>query len=296
MKKFFTIDRDDMKKLIKREAGSFVGVTLGTLLVCFAIAALVEPYRFPNTGLTGIALITNYLWGISPVWVLTAGNWLLLLFAWKTLSPRFAMWTLYNSILTSVALPLFEMYPYPLIQNPILATLLGGAVTGLGMGILFREGASSGGMDVAAAAAKKILGMDIGTASFFVNVVILASSLVAVDLERVLLGALCLYVESVTLDSVLKSFDRRMQMTIISSRPDEISRFVMDSLSRTATLVTAKGAYSRAPIEMIVVILTRRQSMELRRFIYQIDPAAFVIMSDVAEVVGEGFKRPDADA
>ncbi len=296
MKKFFGVDRANLKELIKREAGSFVGVTVGTLLVCFAIAALVEPYRFANTGLTGIALITNYLWGISPVWVLTAGNLLLLLCGWKALSPRFAAWTLYNSILTSVALPLFEMYPYPLIQNPILATLLGGAVAGLGMGILFREGASSGGMDVAAAAAKKILGMDIGTASFFVNVMILASSLVAVDLERVLLGALCLYVESVTLDSVLKSFDRRTQMTIISSRPDEISRFVMNSLDRTATLVSAKGAYSRAPIEMMVVILTRRQSMELRRFIYQVDPEAFVIMSGVTEVLGEGFKSPDADA
>ncbi len=296
MVKFFKIDRTSVRELIKREAASFVGVTVGTLLVCFAIAALVEPYRFANTGLTGIALITNYLWGISPVWVLTAGNWLLLLCGWKALSPRFAVWTLYNSILTSVALPLFEMYHYPLIQNPILATLLGGAVAGLGMGILFREGASSGGMDVAAAVAKKRLGMDIGTASFIVNLMILASSLVAVDLERVLLGGLCLYVESVTLDSVLKSFDRRTQMTIISSRPGEISRFIMDSLDRTATLVSARGAYSRAPIEMMVVILTRRQSMDLRRFIYQVDPAAFVIMSDVTEVVGEGFKRPDEDA
>ncbi len=282
--------------LVKREAGSFVRVTLGTLLICFTIAALLEPYRFANTGVTGLALISNYLWGISPAWVLTAGNALLLLWGWKALSPRFALWTVYNTVLTSAALPLFEMYRYPMIQNPILATLLGGVFGGLGMGILFREGASSGGMDVVAVAAKKRWGLDVGTASFFTNLLILASSLAAVDLERVLLGGLCLYVESVTIDYVLKSFDRRTQMTIVSAKPDEITRFILETLERSATLISAKGAYRRAPMDVVMVILTRRQSIELKRFVREIDPAAFVIMSDVSEVVGEGFKRWDADS
>lgn len=290
------MNRERAWNLVKRETESLIRVTLGTLLICFTIAALLEPYRFANTGVTGLALISNYLWGISPVWVLTAGNALLLLWGWKALSPRFALWTVYNTVLTSAALPLFEMYHYPMIQNPILATLLGGVLGGLGMGILFREGASSGGMDVVAVAAKKRWGLDVGTASFFTNLLILASSLVAVDLERVLLGGLCLYVESVTIDSVLKSFDRRTQMTIVSGKTDEITRFILETLERSATLISAKGAYRRAPMDVVMVILTRRQSIDLKRFVREIDPAAFVIMSDVSEVVGEGFKRWDADS
>lgn len=280
-----------LRAACRRELGTFLNVTVGTLLICLCIAALIEPYQFASTGVTGVGLITNYLWGISPVWVLTGGNALLLAWGWKALSPRFALWTLYNTLLTSLALPLFEMFRYPLISNTILAALFGGVVGGLGMGILFREGASSGGMDVAAAVAKKRWGVDVGSASFFVNVGILVLSFVAVDFERILMGAFSLYVESVVIDWVIKSFDRRTQVMVISGKTDEITRFIMDSLERTATLVAAKGAYRRAPMEMVMVILTRRQAVELKRFVRSIDPAAFLILSDVSEVVGEGFKK-----
>ena len=119
-------------------------------------------------------------------------------------------------------------------------------------------------------------------------------SFVAVDFERILMGALSLYVESVVIDWVIKSFDRRTQVMVISGKPDEIVRFIMDSLERTATLVAAKGAYRRAPMEMVMVILTRRQAVELKRFVRSIDPTAFLILSDVSEVVGEGFKKWEA--
>ena len=121
-----------LRAACRRELGTFLNVTFGTLLICLCIAALIEPYQFASTGVTGVGLITNYLWGISPVWVLTGGNALLLAWGWKALSPRFALWTLYNTLLTSLALPLFEMFRYPLISNTILAALFGGVVGGLG--------------------------------------------------------------------------------------------------------------------------------------------------------------------
>jgi len=282
--------------IIRRELVPFLGMTAGTLLVCLGVAGLIEPYRFASSGVTGLALIPSYLWGLRPVWIITAGNALLLLWGWKALSPRFALWTLYNTALTFAALPLFESLSYPLMNSPILAALFGGVVGGLGMGIMFRQGGSSGGMDVVAAVAKKRWGLDVGAASFFVNIAVLAASLVAVDLERVLLGGLNLYVEAVTIDWVLRSFDRRTQMTIISPKSDEIAAFIMDSLDRTATLISARGAYLRLPTEMVMVILTRRQSVELKRFVREVDRNAFIIMGDVSEVVGEGFKKWEADA
>lgn len=117
-----------LRAACRRELATFLNVTVGTLLICLCIAALIEPYQFASTGVTGVGLITNYLWGISPVWVLTGGNALLLAWGWKALSPRFALWTLYNTLLTTLALPLFEMFRYPLISNTILAALFGGVV------------------------------------------------------------------------------------------------------------------------------------------------------------------------
>ena len=288
---FFSREKEALKECVKREFMPFCCITAGTLLLCLSIAALVEPYRFASAGVTGLALIPSYLWGLPPVWILTAGNVLLLIWGWKALSPRFALWTVYNTVLTSLALPLLETVRYPLMSDPILAALFGGVVGGLGMGIMFREGGSSGGMDVVAAVAKKRWGVDVGAASFYVNVGVLLLSFAAVDLEHVLLGGLNLYVESVTIDWVIRSFDRRTQLTIISEKAGEIAEFIVKSLDRTATLISARGAYRRIPGDMVMVILTRRQSVELKRFVRSVDRRAFVIMADVSEVVGEGFKK-----
>lgn len=285
-----------LKNIVMREFMPFLSITSGTLLVCLGLAAMVEPYRFAGSGVTGIALIPSYLWGLPPVYVIAVANAALLLWGWKALSKRFALWTLYNTLLTTLVLPAFESVRYPLMSSPILAALFGGVISGLGMGIMFRDGGSSGGMDVVAAVAKKRWGVEVGAASFFVNVAVLLLSLVAVSLEQVLLGGLYLYVESEMIDTVLNSFDRRTQMTVVSARTEEIVRFVLESLDRTATLISAQGAYRRTQMNMIMIVLTRRQSVELKRFVKAVDPTAFVIMGEVSEVLGEGFKKWDSDA
>lgn len=233
----------------------------GTLLTCFAVVALTVPYQFAGGGVLGLALISNYAWGISPAWVLSVGNAVLLLWGWKALSLRFALWTLYVTVLTSVAIPVFELFQYPVIGNTILAALLAGAVGGVGFGMLFRVGASSGGTDVIVMVARKRWGVDIGSMSFYINVVILFASFVVVDIEKILMGGLLLYVETVTIDRVLKSFDRRSQVLIISKRTQDIADFILNELDRSATIIPAKGAYSDRPHDMLLVVLTRRQTV-----------------------------------
>lgn len=277
--------------LFRRERRSFVIVTIGTLLICFSLEALVIPYQFAGAGVTGIGLITNYLWGWSPAWIIGLGNAALLLWSWKALSLRFALWTVYVTTLTTLALPFFGMFHYPVLNNEILAAALCGVVDGIGCGLLFQEGASSGGTDVVVMAAKKRWGVDVGSGSFWLNIIILFASLIAVDLEKVLMGGLFLYVDSVTIDTVLKSFDRRTQVLIISTHSRQIADFIMGQLDRSATILPGRGAYSGRETNMLLAVMTRRQSVELKRFVSGIDPQAFIILSDVTEVVGLGFKR-----
>lgn len=257
----------------------------------FALAALTIPYRFAGAGLAGAALLARYVLDISPAWIIAAGNILLLAWGWRVLSPRFVLWTLYVSIVASGAVAFFEFFSYPLLGNTLLAALLAGVCSGLGIGMVFRVGASTGGTDVIVLAARKRWGVDAGMFSFWVNIAILLMSWFAVDLEQLLMGGVLLYAESITIDSVIKSFDRRKQVTVITSRVEDVKRFILHDLENSATIFSGEGAYTGEDRTMILTVLNRRQAMELKLFTVSVDPRAFIIMADVAEVVGEGFKH-----
>ena len=126
--------------IVRAEWGTFWYATLGTVLMNFSIVALVIPYRFAGAGLSGIALLTRYVFDISPAWVIAVGNVLLLTWGWRVLSPRFVMWTLYVSLLSSGAVAFFELFSYPVLANNFLAALLAGVCSGIGMGLVFRVG------------------------------------------------------------------------------------------------------------------------------------------------------------
>ena len=186
--------------------------------------------------------------------------------------------------------PFFEWFRYPVIENTLLAAIFSGVVSGVGFGMLFRVDACSGGTDVVVMAAKKRWGVDVGAMSFYINIVILLGSFAVVTLEQMLLGAFLLYIETMVIDNVVRSFHRRTQILVISARHREIAGFIMTELERSATLIPATGAYRGASVEMLLVVLPRRQVPPLKRFIASVDPSAFVILSEVSEVVGEGFK------
>ena len=280
-----------LKQFLQREWLTIIYTTIGTIIISFALVALIMPYRFASAGLTGIALISHYALNISPAWIIAIGNTVLLLWGWKVLSPRFVIWTFYVSILMTVSVMFFELFTYPLIQNVFLAAILGGVLGGLGMGLIFLGGGSSGGTDIIVMAARKKYGIDVGMYSFYINMGILLASWFVVDLEQLLMGGVLLYIESLTIDNVLKSFDRRKQLMIITQKPGEVKRFIIEELDRSTTIIDARGAYSGEPKNMIMVVLTRRQAMELKRHVVSIDPMTFIILSDVAEVVGDGFKH-----
>lgn len=281
----------DLRALVRHEGSTFVSVTLGTIITCFAVVALTVPYKFAGCGVTGIALITTYVWGISPVWVITASNVLLLLWGWRALSLRFALWTAYVSALTSLIMPLFERFHYPMMHNTVLAAIFCGMVGGLGYGMMFRVGASSGGTDVVVMVARKRWNTEVGQFSFYVNMIILIMNVFVLDFEQLMLGVLVLYVETLMIDNVVRSFNRRIQVTVVSGQSAIIKDYVLKDLERSATVIPARGAFTGTACEMLIIVLNRRQVALLRQFIAGIDPRAFVVFSDVSEVVGEGFHR-----
>ena len=275
---------------LRREGKTFALVTAGTIVMCTGIVAFTLPYRFPDVGVTGLAVLSNYLWGISPSWIIGAANGLLFLWAWRGLSPRFVGWSAYSVVLTTAALEILKVFPYPHLSEPLLAAVLGGVVKGLGIGLVFLAGASTGGTDIIVVSLRKRFGIDVGGYSYYLNAVILFLSAFVIGLENALYGLLSMYAVGVVMDGVLKSFDRRKQVFVITAEMEAVRRFVTEDLHKGVTLLHGTGGYTGQERTVLMSFMTQRQTVELKRFLASLDPQAFMAVGDASEVVGQGFK------
>ena len=274
----------------RKELPTFALMTFGTLIVAFGIMSLTIPYRLPDSGVSGIAVLTNYAFGISPAWVVGVANIILLAWGMKELSVRFVGWTVYAVTLLTALLKLFEGIPYPHLDELLLVAILAGAVRGLGGGLVLRSGGSLGGTDILVVALRKRYGIEVGRFTFYINLVILGVSVFIVGLEGAIYGLVSIFVNGVVLDNVLRSFDRRRQVFVISNRPKEIADFIIRELHRGVTILHGEGGFTHEDRPALLCVLTPRQTMDLKRFLSVNDPKAFMIVSDASEVLGRGFK------
>lgn len=275
---------------VKKEWGAFLAVTAGVSLQALAVVLFVLPNRFPDLGVSGIAVLSNYVFGISPAWVILAANGLLMIWAWKELSPRFVLWTAWAVVLFSLLLKAFEFVPVPVIGDKFMAAMVSGAIRGLGAGMVFRVGGSTGGLDIPGMALRKRYGIEMGQFSIYINMGILALSFFVVGLESAIYGAVGLYVFGIVLDNTTRSFDRRKQAFIITHIPDEVSAYINLTLHRGVTRLDGMGGYSKQPRPVLLTLLEPRQAMQLKKFLAEHDPTAFMSVVEASEVLGKGFK------
>ncbi len=276
---------------VRREMPAFFFVTFGTAVVAFGIMSLTIPYRFPDSGVSGIAVLTNYTFGVSPAWVVAVLNAVLVVWGLRELSTRFVAWTIYSVILLSILLKVFEGIPSPDLDERLLVAILAGVVKGLGGGLVLRAGGSLGGTDIIVIALRKRYGIEVGRFTFYINLAILSVSVAVVGLEGAIYGLVSIFSNGLVMDNVLRSFDRRRQVFVISSTPDEVSSFITEELRRGVTILYGEGGYTQASRRVIFCLLTPRQTMDLKRFLSSHDPGAFMVVSDASEVVGRGFKK-----
>ena len=275
---------------VKEEWRAFVAVTAGVSLQALAVVLFVLPNRFPDLGVSGIAVLSNYVFGISPAWVILAANTLHMIWAWKELSPRFVLWTAWAVVLFSLLLKAFEFVPVPVIGDKFMAAMVSGVIRGLGAGMVFRVGGSTGGLDIPGMALRKRYGIEMGQFSIYINMGILALSFFVVGLESAIYGAVGLYVFGIVLDNTTRSFDRRKQAFIITHIPDEVSAYINLTLHRGVTRLDGMGGYSKQPRPVLLTLLEPRQAMQLKKFLAENDPTAFMSVVEASEVLGKGFK------
>lgn len=276
--------------LTRHELPAILSITLGTLFYAYGIMAIIRPIRLPDAGLTGIALLSHYLFHISPAWVVAGGNLLLMKWSWGHFSPRFTILSSYSILLLTLSLSLMEHLPPLDLPDIFLMTILGGFCKGLGIGLIFRVGASQGGIDIIVMALRRRYGVEIGQYSFYINFLILCFSGFFLGLRGTIYGAVSVYVAGLVIDQVLHAYDRRKQVLVITKAHEATRSFIIHQLRQGVTLLQAQGGYSLQPMPVLLSLLSMRQGVLLKQFLAEIDPHAFMAVSDATEVLGHGFK------
>ena len=266
-------------------------ITLGAVIYALAFDWFVAPNQIAMGGVTGLAQIVNALVPVLPVGVLSIlVNVPLFLAGWRLLGGRLLVSSLYAMAVSSLAIDVIAwMHTFP-PMDPILATLYGGAGMGVGLGLVFSQGATTGGTDIIGKLLKlKFPWLPIGKLVMIPDmVVVILAAVVFGTVNAALYGLIQMYLLSKVMDVILYGWDTSRVAYIITDRWEETVQGLLD-MNRGVTLLQGKGAYTGAEKQVLLVAFRQREIVPIKRMLREIDPKAFFIVCDAHEILGEGF-------
>ncbi|MEG0177598.1 YitT family protein [Anaerorhabdus sp.] len=264
-------------------------VILGNILIAFGVAVFILPYNILSGGLAGLGIALQPLIHIDPLLFVNIFTIGLFLVGTALLGKNFAFKTLISSIVYPVALLWFKGR-FMIDVDPLLASLYGGLLTGIGAGIAMRTGASTGGINVVTMILHKYTTCSLATLVLIIDAVTVGLGLFSMGIESVLIGFIAVWTASQAVDKVLMmGLQDAKAVQIISPRYQEISDAIHEKMVRGTTLLHAEGGYSHDVQKVVLTVVSKNQYRDLTRLVNDIDPNAFIVMSDTNEVKGLGF-------
>ncbi len=278
-----------MKIRLLRE---YIFIFIGVLLTAVGLDMFLVPNKIAAGGVSGIATIVYYAARFPVGLTMLIINVPLFLIGIRKLGVGFGIRSLFGTVAISLAVDLLApVLPVP-TRDPLLASIYGGIVTGIGIGIVFRNGGTTGGTDLAAAIINNYMKMSVGVVLFMIDAcVIAAAGITFKSAELALYALLTIFLTSRVIDMVQEGFGYAKAALIISDRPREISEAILIQMDRGVTTLKGKGMYTGIDRDVVFSVVTRAEISILKKLVHSIDPKAFVILTDVHEVLGEGFKR-----
>jgi len=279
------------RPVIKRNRiGIYLLRTLGAALAAFAISVFFTPNKIVNGGVSGVATMLHYTTGLSTGLGFAIINFTLLAIGLKVLGKDFVIRTVYVSGILSVFVELFSYIPTPDIDI-ILASLFGAVIYGVGLGIAFATGASSGGTDILGRLLQwKFPSMPIGKVLLIVDGLIIAASIVVFgEINLTLYGVITLSVSTTAIDWIIAKLNFSRIAFVITDKGEEISEKLVSTSPRGVTLIDVKGAYSHENKKMLFCALKDGEVEAFQKKILEIDETAFVVFSESQKIVGNGF-------
>ena len=275
---------------MKNKILDILGILFGNFLLAVSVAYFVLPFDILSGGVAGISIITKGLWGWSPtvtIDVLVIG---LFIIGAIVLGKEFALKTALSSLVYPFFLEFLVRLPVKLEIDALMAVVFGGLIAGLGVGIAFRHDASTGGTDIVSLIANKYLGVQVSTAVMVTDGIITLRGLIAYGMQDVLMGIIYIYASGVAINKVMvPKTNEAVALYIITDKKKDICEYIHNVISRGTTLLHGKGGFTEQDKDIILTVVSKNQYMHLSNYIDQVDPYAFVIVSDAKEIKGEGF-------
>lgn len=278
---------------MKINSKEFLLLNVGTVLTIIGVYFFKFPNNFSTGGVTGIAIIVaHFLPGVSTSTFTTIANMLLLIVGFIFIGKGFSAKTVYASLLLSAGLTLLEYFcpmTGPLTNEPLLELIFAVGLPGFGSALLFNIEASTGGTDIVAMLMKKYTSMNIGRALFICDILVVVTATFVFGIQTGLFSMLGLLIKSLMIDSVIESINQHKYLHIICSDPEPICDYIVKTLHRGATVTEAVGVYTHQHKYIIYTAMNRPQAINLRRFVRQVEPHAFTLITNTSEIIGKGF-------
>jgi uncharacterized membrane-anchored protein YitT (DUF2179 family) len=263
----------------------------GSLLIALSFNLFLVPLGIASGGVSGISILVNRLTGIPPAFIQWGLNVPLFVLGLWLLGKRFALKTALGSFVLPLFVLLTSQWPPP-TNNAMLAAIYGGIGVGAGLGLVFRGQGSTGGLDLAAQLLHRFTGIRLGLAVACFDGLVIAAAGVLIAPENALYALVGLFVTTKTIDFVQTGLSISKVAFIITDRPDGIAQVVLHDLDRGLTRLDGRGGFTGEERAVLMVVVGRGEVSKLKQLVRMADASAFVIISDTAEVLGEGFNLP----
>ena len=290
-----------------RNLQDFVGIIIGCIIFAISYAWFLIPFKVAPGGVGGIATLLHHLFGFPAGISMIVINIPLFILAWIYLGKQFGFKSFFGMAVGSLLIDfidpkfLYKTCPFmkPLVNtqfwamtdNILLASIAGSVLLGIGLGIIFRYRGSTGGTDIPVAILKQYTGMSIGSGYWVIeSAIILTIGIIFKDLNLIIWAYLNLFITTQLVDIAAEGLPYVKGAYIISKNEDAIKERIFTELDRGVTMLHAEGGYTDIRNDVIFCVINRRQITSLRRIVKEEDPQAFMILMDVNDVMGEGFK------
>lgn len=268
----------------------YINVLIGSAIIALAFNVFLLPNQIASGGVSGISTILLNVLGWEPAYVQWAFNIPLFIAGVILLGKQFGVKTLVGTLFLPFVVFLTKNIE-PWTNDALLGALFGGIVVGLGLGIVFRGNASTGGTDLAAQIITKYTGLTLGTSVVLIDGLIVISAALVFDIEKGLYALIALYVTSKTIDLVQVGFGRSKTAMIITNKQEEVRAGILNKIDRGVTKLSAYGGFTDNERPVLMCVVDQREFTKLKQLVKSLDPSAFVVVMDASEVLGEGFKR-----
>lgn len=274
----------------KNSVMEYVFVIVGAAIIAFGFNVFLFPNQVASGGVSGISTILHGMFGWNAGIVQYAFNIPLFIAGVLVLGKKFGI----KSFIGTITLPFFVILTEswdPWTLNPLLGAIFGGIVVGLGIGLVFKGNASTGGTDLLAQIITKYTGLTLGTSVLLIDGLIAVSAAIVFDLEKGLYALIGLYVTTKTIDIVQLGFSQSKMVYIITQKETDVRDAIYKEINRGITRLPAFGGYTGEERPVLMVVVYQTEFTRLKQVLKTVDPQAFVIVSDAYEVLGEGFKK-----